>query len=401
MRQLFYFEMKKILGRRVNQIALLLGLLLVIIGNVVLIQQESLDYNGTELNGTAAISAQREVENALTSELNEEFLTGFLREYQQQIVGNPYGYDYTLIQSRSNLFVLIAKNYIEWNEYLNYETLNKIPTDDGIGFYDRRMEKIETLLNADYTYGNYTEAEKAYWLEKAGNVSTPFIWGSPTVWEIIQKGIGMLFFQFFVISICIAPVFAGECQNRTDALLLTTKYGKSRAIHAKLLVSFAFAFLYIALCGLIGMGMNVLLLGTEGWNLPIQLWDTLFPYQWTMAGACVVNLGVIMLIMIFLTAFSLMLSAISKNPLVVLALNVLMFLGTVFLPSSKSSGLWNKILRLFPLHCFDLKHVLSAYNDYPLGGLIVSYLGMIFLVYGGLTAVCALCAGKQFQRHQA
>ncbi|MDE5950451.1 MAG: hypothetical protein K2H12_02575, partial [Acetatifactor sp.] len=256
MRQLFYFEMKKILGRRVNQIALLLGLLLVIIGNVVLIQQESLDYNGTELNGTAAISVKREVENALTLELDEEFLTGFLREYQQQIVGNPYGYDYTLIQSRSNLFALIAKNYIEWNEYLNYETLNKIPTDDGIGFYDRRMEKIETLLNADYTYGNYTEAEKAYWLEKAGNVSTPFIWGSPTVWELIQKGIGMLFFQFFVISICIAPVFAGECQNRTDALLLTTKYGKSRAIHAKLLVSFAFAFLYIALCGLIGMGMN-------------------------------------------------------------------------------------------------------------------------------------------------
>lgn len=401
MRQLFYFELKKILDRKVNQVALLLGLLLVVVGNVVLIQQESLDYNGMELKGAEAISVQVEIENALTSELDEEFLTGFLQEYQQQIVGNPYRYDFTLIRPKSNLFSLIAKNYIEWNEHLDYETLSKIPTDGGIGFYDRRMEKIETLLNADYTYGNYTEAEKAYWLEKAERVSTPFTWGSPTVWGIIWSGIGMLFYQFFVISICIAPVFAGECQNRTDALLLTTKYGKSRAILAKLLVSFVFVFLYIALCGLVSVGMNVILLGTDGWNLPIQLWDTLFPYQWTVAKACVVNLGIILLVSLFLTAFSLMLSAVSKNPMVVLAVDILLFLGTAFLPSSRSSGLWNKILRLFPLHCFDLRNVLSAYNDYPLGGLIISYLGMIFLVYGVLTAVCTLCAGKRFQKHQA
>ena len=112
MRQLIYFEMKKILGRKANQIAILLGLLLVVICNVAQIQGEILNDNGKEWKGTEAILRQQEIENALTDELDEEFLTDFLREYQRQIVGNPSGYDYSLIQPKSNLFALIAKNYV-------------------------------------------------------------------------------------------------------------------------------------------------------------------------------------------------------------------------------------------------------------------------------------------------
>lgn len=400
MRQLLYYEWKKLLGRKTNQVAILLGLLLVVICNVAQIQGESLTANGKEWKGAEAILKQQEIENALADQLDEEFLTDFLREYQRQIAGNPSGYDYSLIQPKSNLFALIAKNYVEWNEYLDYETLSGISTENGIGFYDRRMEKIETLLNAEYSYGNYTEAEKQYWLEKAGAVSTPFQWGGKDVWNIIWTGIGLLFYQFLVVGLCIAPVFAGECQNRTDALLLTTKYGKNRAISAKLPVSFTFSFLYITLCGLISVGINMALLGTKGWNLPIQLWDTLYPYEWTVAQACFINLCVMILIALLLTAFSLMLSAISKSPVIVLAVDVLLFFGTAFLPFSRSSGLWNKIVRLAPLNCCTLKNVLNSYNDYPFGNLIISYLGMIFLIYIFLTIICTLCAGKGFQRYR-
>lgn len=400
MRQLIYFELKKLLGRKANQIALLMGLLLVIICNVIQIQGETLTIDGQELKGAEAILKQQEVENTLTSELDEEFLTSFLQEYQRQISGNPSGYDYSLIASRGNLFSLLAKNYTEWNEYFDWEVLSRIPTKGGIAFYDQRMEKIETLLNADYSYGNYTEAEKQYWLEKAKEVSIPFSWGSRSVWSIIWNSIGMLFYQFLVVGLCIAPVFAGECQNRTDALLLTTKYGKNRAIFTKILVSLTFSILYITLCGLVSIGSNIALLGTAGWDLPIQLWDTLFPYEWTVAWACIANLGVMILIALLLTAFSLMLSAISRNPIIVLAADILLFLGTAFLPSSKSSRLWNRILYLFPLHCSDLQNVLKTYNDYPLGSLIISHLGMMFLVYTFLTVICIWGAARSFKRYR-
>ena len=68
---------------------MLLGLLLIIVCNVVQIQGETFRDGDKELRGAAAILRQEEIENDLTSELDEEFLTDFLQEYQRQIAGNP------------------------------------------------------------------------------------------------------------------------------------------------------------------------------------------------------------------------------------------------------------------------------------------------------------------------
>lgn len=86
--------------------------------------------------------------------------------------------------------------------------------------------------------------------------------------------------------------------------------------------------------------------------------------------------------------------------MIVLAMDILLFFGTVFLPFSKSCGLWNKILYLFPLHCFDLQNVLKTYNSYQFGNIIIPYPEMIFIVYTASTLLCLLCTGTGFQKHQ-
>lgn len=401
MKSLLRFELKKILCRKVNLIALTLGLLLIVISNIALIHGESLYVNEeNSLEGVDAIKTQSEAENALTSELSEEFLTGFLQDYQQEIQNQPLGYDFSIIAPNSNLYSLIASNYVEWNDNWGWEDLGKISTENGIGFYERRAEKIETLLNADYTYGNYTDIEKDYWIQKAEAISTPFIWGSKNVWDMIWTSIGTLFYQLFVISICIAPVFAGEYQNRTDALILSAKHGKTKLIHAKIIASFLFTLLYIALCSIISIGINICLLGADGWNLPVQLWNTIIPYQLTIVEVCIVNLLVMFLLSFSLTAITLMISAVCKSQMIALAIDVLLFFGTVFLPSSKTSGLWNHILYLLPVHIFDLREVLQTYNSYQFGNVVISYLGMIVIVYVLITVVCSYYAGRCFKKYQ-
>lgn len=262
---------------------------------------------------------------------------------------------------------MIARNYVEFNEAVDFEIPGRIDTENDPDFYDRRMEKINTLLNAEYTFGNYTEAEKIYWLRKARQIPTPFSWGSIEIWDTICRSIAMSFYLFLVISLCIAPVFSGEYQNRTDALLLTTRHGKTKVITAKILASFAFTFLYTAFCNLISMGIMIASLGINGWNLPVQLWDTIIPYQMTAAEACAVNLLIMFLVAFLLTACSLLLSAINRSPMIVLAIDILLFFGTIFLSSSKTSGLWNKILLLLPMNCIDLLTVLRSYRSYPFG----------------------------------
>lgn len=400
MRRLFYFELKKIVSRRGNQVAILLGIVLMVVCSIVLIQGESY-YDGTmELNGVEAILKQKEIESGLPSELSDKFLTGLIADYQQQIAGNPDSFDFSLIKPKWNLFRLIASNYTEWNDPLDWTILNQISTDGSIHFYDRRIDKIETLLNTEYSFGNYTEAEKEYWMEKAERIHTPFQWGSTSTWKLIWTGIEMQIFLLFILSFCIAPVFAGEYQTHTDALLMTTRYGKSKAISAKIMASFVFAVLYIVLCSSVSIGIIAITLGMDGGNLPVQLMDSIIPYQWTLAKACGINLLVILVIACFLTAFSLLLSTICRSPMIVLAADVALFFGSVFLPSSKSSILWNKIAYLFPLHCFDLQSVLTAYNSYKIGGLRICYPAMIFITYIILTVICLLCTKISFQKHQ-
>jgi len=401
MGQILSFELKKIICRKVNLIAITLGLLLIVVSNIVLIRGESL-YLGEEksLEGVEAIKVQAKTENALTTELSEEFLTGFLQKYQYEIQNEPLGYDYALIAPKSNLFALIASNYVEWNEDWSFDDLGNIRTETGIGFYERRIEKIETLLNAEYSYGNYTDTEKEYWMQKAEAIKTPFAWGSKNVWNIIWSSIGLLFFQLFVISICIAPVFAGEYQNRTDALILSAKHGKNKLIHAKIIASFLFALFYMVLCSLISIGINICVLGTDGWNLPVQLWNTIIPYELTAVEACGINLLVIFLLTFSLTAISLLVSVLCRSQMIALAIDVLLFFGTVFLPSSKTSGMWNHILYLLPAHILDLREVLKTYNSYQFGNVVISYLGMILIAYVLITVVCSWCAGRSFKKYQ-
>ena len=401
MKQLLKFELKKILNRKSSLISMALGLLLIIVSNISLIRGESL-YLGEKnhLEGVAAIKKQTEIENSLTSELSEEFLTGFLKDYQLQSENNPDQDYFSLISTKTNLFSLIAGNYTEWNANWDWEDLNKINTQNGIGFYERRIEKIDNLLNSDYSFGNYTQTEKDYWLKKAQSVNTPFKWGSKNTWDKIWNSITLLIYLLLVICICIAPVFAGEYQNRTDALLLATKHGKNKLISAKIMASFIFTFIYIALCSAVSIGINVAILGTDGWNLPVQLWDTIIPYKYTAIEICGINLLIIFLISFLLTAISLLLSSINRSPMIVLAVDVILFFGTIFIPFSKTSRLWNRILYLLPIHSFNLQDVLKTYNSYQFGDVVISYLGMIFIVYVLITVICIFLTSKSFKKHQ-
>lgn len=401
MKTILGFELKKILCRKVNLIAIALGLLLIVVSDIALVRDSSLFLSEeTTLKGLEAIKAQVETENALTTRLSEEFLTEFLRDYQRQIGDRPAESDYSLIAPKSNLCALIASNYAESRGSWNWEDLKTIDTENGIGFYEKRMEKIASLLDTGDAGGDYTEAEKAYWMQKAEAIETPFEWGSTEGWDLIWTGIQSLFFQLFIVSLCIAPVFAGEYQNRTDALILSSRYGKTKLVHGKILASFLFTLLYVGLCSLVSVGINICMLGTAGWNLPVQLWDTMIPYRLTAAGACALNLAVILLLAFVITAISLLLSAVCRSQMVVLAVDVLVLYGAALLQPSKTSGMWNQVLDLLPVNSFNLSEVMRIYNSYQMGNAVLSWVEMLFVVYILITVLCTCCAGRSFRKCQ-
>ena len=120
----------------------------------------------------------------------------------------------------------------------------------------------------------------------------------------------------------IAPVFAGEYQAGTDAVILSGKYGKTKLITAKIVASLLFGVLAFTLHILVAFGISLAAFGTDGWNLPLQINGTTVPYPLTFLEGTLINLGVIYLVLIAMIGLTLFLSAKMKSPYLVLIVMV-------------------------------------------------------------------------------
>ncbi|MCQ4882177.1 hypothetical protein NE624_18035, partial [Alistipes onderdonkii] len=74
-------------------------------------------------------------------------------------------------------------------------------------------------------------------------------------WADVMACIGFLAFAMVAVCVVLTPVFAGEYQDRTDAVLLAARYGRSKLVAAKIVASLLFATAYFALATAVIMGV--------------------------------------------------------------------------------------------------------------------------------------------------
>lgn len=137
------------------------------------------------------------------------------------------------------------------------------------GIYERREQAIDTFLEIS----GQTGAERDYLLRINEKVKTPFSWVWAEGWSLVLSSqvsdIGVVMALF--LAIVLSALFAGEWHNNTSPLLLTTKNGWKELAAAKILTGIAFT---LELFTMIAVGMILLqlfYLGTEGWDMPIQM----------------------------------------------------------------------------------------------------------------------------------
>lgn len=389
---LIWYEWKKIFLRKVNVAAMLAGIALMAVIIYIRVFQNYVWNPKTQdwTKGIESFQVAKEHDAALTDFLTEEFLSREIKRLQSYGVdlGSDQAYvDY--LRQNVSLWSLVIENYTDIHEYVQWGILNEIGREGGARFYETRRERVESYLNKDFSYGNFTQPEKDFWMEKLDEASTPFAWGSTenmTVFWIVTES---LLYCVFALILCAAPIFSSEFESGAAALLLTTKRGRRKLTFAKIIAAAGFAVLYQ--CALFGTAAGVigLLIGYDGAELPVQLAETKIPYPWSLGEAIGINFLLILLVSIAMTLFTLFWSARLKNSIAVLAVSLVVMIAPVMFPMSKTSGLWNHINYLFPVRAMLLRDVLSIYNSYAFGSLVISYVGMIVAVYA---AVCILCS---------
>lgn len=409
MKTLIKYEFLKILRKKSTLIVMAASLLITaFFFGLPVLQFQTYNQDGV-LQGLAGIQYEKEQYTEISVPLTNEYVTKTIREVQE-LFEDPenVGYDgneqfliedayWNGIAPRESLLDLIAGNYADPNVSAGYSALPDLDVSDGTDFYQARQDKIEKILNDSSK--ELSEAEKDYWRNLNSKVEEPFQYGYYEGWEVIISAFELLMFAVLAVCIVIAPVFSGEYQAGTDAVLLSGKYGKTKLTTAKILAALFFGVLAFTLHVLLAFGLPLAAFGTDGWNLPLQINGTTVPYPLTFLEGTLINLGVIYLVLLAMIGVTLFLSARMKSPYLVLTVVVPVLFVPMFLSPNGTSGIYNLLVFLTPYK--SLVPNFGSYLSYQFGPVVLDAFAVRTVLYTGLALILLPLAGRGFRRHQA
>lgn len=408
MKLLIKYELLKIIRRKFTFIVMAASLIVTAFLFALPVMQYQIYNQEGVIKGTDGIKYKKEQYKEISAVMTEQYIYDTVNKYQQ-LFKNPdnVGYDgsekfligdayWDFVAPREKLLNVIAANFDAPGEYSGFNKLPDLDMDDGANFYEARAEKIKALLNEQSR--GLSKEQKDYWINMNNKVKVPFQYGYYEAWEIIISSFELLIFALLTICIVIAPVFSGEYQAGTDALILSGRYGKTKLAAAKIISSFVFGMLSFTLHLVIACGIPLAAFGADGWNRPLQIANTAIPYPLTFLQLVIINLGVIYLVLSAMIGLTLLLSAKMKNPYLVLTVLIPVLFIPMFLSPNGITGIYNLTIFLLPYR--SSMPEISKYISYQIGGLVFDVLSVRAVLYIILTIIMLPLASMGFKRHQ-
>ena len=395
---IFKYELKKIFMKKINIVAMLVGYIILAITTIypVMIEDVYIFSEDKELTGLDAIKYQQDFAKNQTDELSEEYVTDVLKEIQASNIdpNSDEGY-LTLNDKYDNLYDYLLKSYKPIGDMsLNRDTLFKVDIKDGAKFYETRIQRVKELVNKNLPTGNYSKAEKEFWINKAKSVKTPFKWGNTFVVKQYDTVIAFSFYMMFVLVVCLSSVFPTEHENRTEGLLLSTKQGQRNLVLAKAWASYTFGFGYLFLGYLVSGLWLYFTIGAEGFELPIQLLDSSICSSMNMTQYLLLQLLISVVVCFFEISLILFVSAFTRNGMGTMAVLAAGLAIPAFIPFSKESGLFNHLIAFAVVRMMDLEECLVKFIDYKVGPVIMDLTSFAILIHVVVAVVLVLFLRK-------
>lgn len=402
------YEFLKILRKKSTRIVMVVSLILTaFLFGLPVIRYQTYNQNGV-IKGIEGITYNKDLYADISVPLTEEYITETIRDVQELFENSEnVGYDgnekfligdayWNEIAPREKLLNMIAKNYVNPNESVSYNIFPDLDVTDGAKFYQAMETKFDAQLNSSSLA--LSDEQKEYWSNMASKVDTPLQYGYYEGWEIIISSFELLMFAILVICIVIAPVFSGEYQARTDAVILSGKYGKTKLITAKIIASLAFGMVAFVLHIVVACGIPLMIFGVDGWNLPVQIANTTIPYPFTFLQATLINIGIVCLVLLAMIGLTLLLSSRMKSPYLVLIVLVPVLFIPMFLSPNGTTGAYNMTLFLLPYRA--VMPELGKYISYQVGNLVLDIFSVRAILYIVLTVIMLPLARLGFKKHQ-
>ncbi|WP_379142793.1 hypothetical protein [Paenibacillus sp. sgz500992] len=378
------FELRKIMRRKSFFIGITLIIVVALLGVWALVSGAYItDKDGNDLKGLEAIPLRKEYNRQLAGPLTIEKIAAAVKQHQK-VIHDPKNLNekgeltneaYVTYKEQSyQIDTLIRFAFSHSREYDHY-IIDSMTPNTAKTFYQERLDKVKEYIDRDYTPGNASAKENAFFMRMNKSIPVPFQMDYVTGWENVFENLQfVLLISAFVIAIWLAPVFAGEYQSGADAIILSSRYGRNKVIAAKLKAGLIVSLGLLA----VGLGTYTLLMlgifGFDGGSASVQMIKLFAPVPFTVFQTYLWAILIGSLACLTVGAVTLWLSSRMSTPFPVIIVIVILLIGPLFFPASKSSRLYNHIMNLLPGKMVDGITRVTEYEGYSVfGQLIPSY----------------------------
>ena len=408
-RGMICYEWKKIWQNRLTQLMMLgisLFFIFCVISNVS--QTVGLLEDGSRAYGLSGIQARKEQNETVV--LTQEETDRIVREYLAYTTDSATNSDNTvylyLSEEMYRSYYLPRKELLEMIEGIynpaGSEASTKEVFEENLGrdIFQARLDRDNNRIDLYVKRGIITAKQATYWKEQVKQIQDPLTVGYCDGWKQIYYAGNWAVIIMMIVVIGVAPVFAGEYQSKFDSLLLCMKHGKNRLVFSKIVAAWLFTTLvYVLLTG--GYSAAYLLLyGTEGGDLPIQLVAPMITvgYPLTMVqGVLLVQLlGYVFTVC--LMAATLLLSSFMKNAYSVIVIILPLVLVIALLSPDQGGYVWSHFLSLLPSQIVNF--AFESFTAYEIFGHVLNWLSAGILIDGMLAVILTYISTILFRRHQ-
>ncbi len=389
MKMMLLFEIRKIFSRFKNRFAALLLLIVLGITSILAVNKvEYVDENGNSTTGITAAANLRAVREPWSGYLTEEVLKKAVEE--NNTVNASAEANSTDIQEQNKAFAkkqgfeeirnVINEAFSGWRDY-DYYAVDSVSPDEAGTVYERRISQLKGFLDSGEEY--FSEAEKEYLISHFEDLETPFYYESVTGWDVLLQDIStfILILALF-IGFFISGIFSDEFQTKADAIFFSAKFGRSRAIGAKIgagfLITTVFYVVFIFLYTMIVLGVT----GFQGAGCPIQLtlWRSVYNITYFQAYLLIVGAGYVGTL--FAGVLAMLCSAVTRSTAAAVVVPFIILCAFPFLSRIITLP---QICSFFPDQLMEVYLDIKEFDLVEIGGKVMSVATLIIPVYAAVS----------------
>lgn len=392
---LFFYELKKIVNRKIVWICIICGIILLVfsvasplIGDYV-VNGERLGSNYEEFQKDVAYQKKldgRVIDETLLMEMQRAYRKVPLNEKKYSLTEEYQTY----ARPYSAIF-----NYVRQTTGLSGTGVLEMDVSSEI-LKEMRLE----LREVRWEEYDLSEVEKEYWRSKEEQIEYPVVFRYAEGYSVLLSmayTVGIL--TVFMIAICMAGVFPEEHVRKTDQQILSSRYGRKKVYWAKLcagtLVSLCLTFIF----GLITFVTAFLIYGTDGFDTAFQVIYSGSSCPITIGQAVLIIYGIVLCAGTFIGVFVMTLSENLHNSIGTLSITI----GLIILPMLVSvSDEYRLLAQLWSYLPSEIVAVWSCFNPQTVVvfGMILQGWQVVPILYVGIGMVAAIVTERIFVKYQ-